>query len=63
VICENDAGNLSSRRQWHLERIALHVTSDRACDRKSCFRIVDARRQDQCPTATALLVAGSGIKR
>ena len=63
VVREDHAGDLAARRQRHLEWIALYVSRDGAGNRQPCLRVVDARREDERRTASALLVAGLRITR
>jgi hypothetical protein len=62
-IGEDDPGDLSALRQRDFERVALHVTGNRACNGKARFRVVAARREDQGRAPTALLMASLRIKR
>ena len=63
VIGENDPRDLPARRQRYFERVALHVTGNRACNGKARFGVVAARREDQSRTPTALLMTGLRIER
>ena len=63
MVRKDDPGDLPAGRQRDLERVALHVTGNRAGDGEPRFRVVGARREDQGGTPTALLVTSLRIKR
>src|SRR5947209_5374639 len=62
AIGENNAGNPAARRQRYFERVALHVTGNRAGDGEARFRVVGFWREDQGWTPAALLVTSLRIK-
>ena len=63
VVGQDDACDSAVVGQSHLERIAFRVTRDRAGNRKAGFRVIRARGQDQCWSATTLLVASLRVER
>lgn len=62
MIGEYDSRNLSAWRQGNLERVALHVTRNRARNSQTSFCVVATRREDEGRTPPALLVTGLRIE-
>ena len=63
VVGQHNPGNLAAWRQRDFERIALHLTRNRARDGEARLRVVGARREDQGGTTAALLVTRLRITR